>query len=349
MTAPRFDCDTTGRVGDADHSRIAADAGLLYLPVERPGIRRRRRGRGFSYTRDIGGPVGADERARLAALAIPPAWTDVWIAPEPLAHVQAVGVDQAGRRQYRYHPDWRVAADVAKFERLGQFAKPLARLRQQVDRDLRQRTEDWACAALVRLIDDSLIRPGHMRHLRTTGSIGATTLQAEHVDVTRSKISLRFAGKSAVDHEIEIRDSLLARRLSDLLDEAGPGDPIFSDDDGAPVDSGELNRYLARHAGEEYTAKDLRTWGATSAVAERLATTRLGDHDDDVDAIVSAAIEHAAERLGNTVQVCRTAYVSPSIIERYRDGTLAQTWKVSRSTVWLSRAEQTVRRTLEAE
>ncbi len=333
---------------DSDHARIARGAGLLYLPVERPGIRRRRRGRGFSYVRDSGRPVGTDERARIAALAVPPAWTDVWIAPEPLAHVQAVGVDQAGRRQYRYHPDWRIAADLVKFERLAQFAKPLTHLRQQVGHDLRQRTGDWACAALVRLIDDSLIRPGHMRHLRTTGSIGATTLQAEHVDVSRSIVRLRFDGKSAVAHEIEIRDSLLARRLSDLLDDAAPGDPIFADDAGTPVDSDELNRYLARHAGEEYTAKDLRTWGATSAVAERLATTRPGDHDGDEDAAVLAAIEHAAERLGNTVQVCRTAYVSPDIVERYRDGTLARTWKASRSTMWLSRAEQTVRRTLEA-
>ena len=210
----------------------------------------------------------------MESLVIPPAWTDVWIAPEPTAHLQATGTDKDGRRQYLYHPDWRQAADAAKFTRLSDFATPLGRLRRQVDRDLRAGGEDWSCAALVRLIDESLIRPGSLRHFRTTGSVGATTLGAEHLDVSRHVVHLQFEGKGAIEHDIEVHDPLLARTISKMLDAAAPGEAIFTDGDSAPVDSVRVNAYVREHAGVcsrrrtfgpgERRARSPRSWPARS-------------------------------------------------------------------------------------
>lgn len=343
-----------------DHEQIALDAGLRYLPAGRPGIHRRRRGRGFGYARDDGRPVGERDRERIAGLVIPPAWTDVWIAPEPDAHLQATGLDDRGRRQHLYHPAWRAAADVAKFERLAGFARPLQRLRAQVAADLRARRPGWGTAAAVRLIDDSLIRPGSMRALRSNGSVGATTLGAEHVSVTGQSVRLRFEGKSAVDQDVAVRDPLLARRLSDLLDEARPGEPLFGDDDGRPVDCDALNAYIAEHAGPGFTAKDLRTWGASSLAAASLLADgangaerasgagRAGEDGHAVEAAIHAALQSTADQLGNTLAVCRSAYVAPAVLDAYRSGELAEHWRRSRRARWLSRVEQTLRRALAA-
>jgi DNA topoisomerase-1 len=334
-----------------DEARIAAAAGLAYLPADRPGWRRVRRGSGFSYVDQGNRPLSERRRRRVEALVIPPAWTDVWIAPETDAHLQATGYDKDGRRQYLYHPDWRVAADAAKFVRLSEFCRPLGRLRRQVDHDLRHRGDDWPCAALVRLIDESLIRPGSLRHLRTTGSVGATTLGVEHLDVSRHVVHLQFEGKGAIEHDIEVHDPLLAKTISRLLDEARPGEPIFTDGNSAPVDSERVNEYVRTHAGPLFTAKDLRTWGATCIVAENLAratSTRSADDDTAREGAVKLAIEQAAERLGNTATVCRASYVSPAVIESFRDGQLREAWRASRSSRWLSRTDRAVSRVLEA-
>ncbi len=264
-----------------DEQRIAAAAGLEYLAADRPGWRRVRRGSGFSYLDQRGHRLSDHRRRRVESLVIPPAWTEVWIAPEPTAHLQATGYDNDGRRQYLYHPAWREAADEAKFVRLAEFSRPLGRLRRQVDHDLRHRGDDWSCAAVVRLIDESLIRPGSLRHFRTTGSVGATNLGAEHLDVSRHVVHLQFEGKGAIEHDIEVDDPLLARTISKMLDAAKPGEPIFTDGNAVPVDSERVNDYVRTHAGPLFTAKDLRTWGATCVVAEQLARTRLGRTGDD--------------------------------------------------------------------
>ncbi|HEY3483887.1 MAG TPA: hypothetical protein VGK49_00830 [Ilumatobacteraceae bacterium] len=328
--------------GNGEAARIAREAGLLYLPDDRPGIRRRRRGGGFSYVEPSGRKVAAAERDRIAALAIPPAWTDVWIAPEADAHLVATGVDARGRKQYLYHPAWRAAADVAKFDRLASFGPGLVRLRRAVADDLRSLEPGWVCAALVRLIDDALIRPGDRRYFRTNGSVGATTLSPEHLSVSRQVVRLQFEGKGAVEHDIQIRDPLLARRISDLLDQAQPGQPIFADESDVPVDRARLNAYISAHAGAQFSAKDLRTWGATCLVARELVAVR----DRDADECVRDAIAVAAEQLGNTPAVCRSSYVAPAVVDSFESGSLVDAWRRSRRTAWLSRVEQTVSRVL---
>ena len=328
------------------HDRIASDAGLQYLMDDRPGIERRRRGRGFTYVDHRGRIVEGAERFRLQAMAIPPAWTKVWIAGEPDAHLLATGYDDRGRKQYLYHPAWREASDVAKFERLWSVGGGLPRLRREVDRELHARGTDWRTAAVVRLIDDSLIRPGSWRRLVENGSVGAITLGVGDVEIEGTRIALHFEGKSAVEQQTEIRDPLLARRLSTLIDEstAGTGENdegmLFVDSDDRPITAGQVNRYIAAHSAADMSAKDLRTWGATCAAADRL----LHADGDDVDAAVRLAIEHAADRLGNTVAVCRSSYIAPRVLSAFETGELQQEWQRSRRAKWLSRVEQTVRR-----
>lgn len=339
-----------------EDNRVEADlaeaAGLRYLHGDRPGIRRVRRGRGFSYHRGSGAALEGRARERLDALVIPPAWTDVWIAPEADAHLLATGRDDRGRKQYLYHPDWRVAADLAKFEHLGDVGRCLGTLRKAVDHDLRARTEEWPTAAMVRLIDVSLIRPGSRRNLAENGSVGATTLGAEHISIEGRRITLDFDGKSAVEQHVEIDDLLLARRLSSLIDGEHLGG-LFVDRDDSPVDAATLNDYIARHTECDMTAKFLRTWGATCAAAGCLlgVTAVEGDATDDHrvdgDAWIRRAVEYTADRLGNTPAVCRASYIAPTVLDAFESGELAETWRRSRRTQWLSRTEQTVRRVLQ--
>ena len=320
-------------------SRIAADAGLLYLPDDRPGIARRCRGRGFTYVDHRGRVVDGAERSRLQALAIPPAWTAVWIAAEPDAHLLATGYDDRGRKQYLYHPAWREASDLAKFEHLGPVGDALTRLRRDVDQELRSHGVEWRTAAVVRLIDNSLIRPGSRRRLEENGSVGAITLGIGDVRVDGTRIALDFEGKSAVEQQTEVRDPLLARRLSTLIDES-TGGMLFVDSDDRPITAGQVNEYIGIHSGSDMSAKDLRTWGATCAAAERLVRA----DGDDIDAAVRVAIEHAADRLGNTVAVCRSSYIAPRVLSAFETGELLEEWQRSRRAKWLSRVEQTVRR-----
>jgi DNA topoisomerase I len=324
---------------NVDHGRIAVDAGLRYLTDDRPGIERRRCGRGFTYLDHRGHVVDGAERARLQAMAIPPAWTAVWIAEECDAHLLATGYDDRGRKQYLYHPAWREASDLAKFERLGAVGDALPSLRRDVDHELRTRGADWRTAAAVRLIDDSLIRPGSRRRLEENGSVGAITLGIGDVEVNGTRIALHFEGKSAVEQQTEIRDALLARRLSTLLDESTDG-MVFVDADDRPISAGQVNEYICVHSGSKVSAKDLRTWGATCAAADRLVRA----DGDDLDSSVRSAIEHAAELLGNTVAVCRSAYIAPRILSSFETGELREEWHRSRRARWLSRVEQTVRR-----
>ena len=275
-------------------------------------------------------------------MAIPPAWTEVWIAAERDAHLLATGRDDRGRKQYLYHPKWRDAADLAKFDHLASVGSALPRLRRDVDDDLRGRHPEWRTAAVVRLIDDSLIRPGSRRRFEENGSVGAITLNSEHVQVDGTRIALRFDGKSAVEQQMEIRDPLLARRLSSLLDE-GPDGALFVDTDGRPISPRQVNDYIAARSNAPVTAKDLRTWGATCAAAE-LLVDQFDVEAADRDGAVRRAIEHAAELLGNTVAVCRSSYIAPRVLSAYESGELLDEWRRSRRTTWLSRAEQTVHR-----
>lgn len=327
-----------------DPRTLAKRAGLVHRGDDRPGIRRRRAGSGFTYTDRSGRRLVGKERLRVEQLAVPPAWTDVWISPEPNSHLLACGVDADGRKQYLYHPKWAETANSAKFERLADFAGPLSALRSHVEQTLRSAGDDWACAAVVRLIDNALIRPGSFRRYRECGTVGAVTLHGCHVETSRRRVRLHFEGKHDIEHDLEVNDPLLARRISELLDRADDDQPLFVDTAGTAIDAPRVNRFIAAHAGPTFTAKDLRTWGATCLVAAQLAAAPgVGA---DPEALIRDAIGSAADRLGNTVAVCRSSYVAPAVVDGYRTGALREAWHRSRRATWLSRCEQAVRRIL---
>jgi DNA topoisomerase I len=313
--------------GDAgiEPERSARAAGLRYVTDEQPGITRRRRGRGFQYLAPDGRTI-ADraERSRIDSLAIPPAWTDVWICASPKGHIQATGRDARGRKQYRYHPRWREVRDETKYHRLAAFARALPRIRRRVDRDLRRRalSRERVVATVVRLLDETTIRVGNDEYARENRSFGLTTLRDRHVDVRGDRIRFRFRGKSGRVHEVEVEDPRVARvvrRCEEL-----PGQDLFQyvNGDGEPVDvtSDDVNDYIREAAGDEFTAKDFRTWTGTVLAAWTL--DELGGTDGAPKKQLVSAIESVAQELGNTPAVCRACYVHPDVIDAHLDGTL---------------------------
>ncbi len=326
---------------------LAAEAGLRYVTDEMPGLRRVRRGRGFAYLDHHGQTVTGAERERVGSLAIPPAWQEVWISPDPSGHILATGLDNAGRKQYMYHPDWELIRDEVKFDRMVDFGRRLARLRRRLDRDLRQPglSRDKVTALAVAVLDRTLIRVGNRRYV-DDGAYGLTTLTSDHVDIVGREVRLEFAGKGGADHELVFRD----RRLAELIgrcDELA-GQTLFSyrtEDGVMAATSTDVNSYLGQVMAGPFTAKDFRTWGASTSVAESLTGADAGDQEGEI----LAAIDGAAEKLGNTRQVCRTSYVHPLIPDAYRSGQLAEAWRRSRNGHWLDRSESTVNRLLAAE
>jgi DNA topoisomerase-1 len=338
-----------GLPADAPPEVHAEAAGLVYVSDEEPGVRRVRRGRGFSYVRDDGSLVDGEERERMKALAIPPAWTDVWICEDPAAHVQATGIDDAGRKQYRYHPRWRAVRDATKFHRMGAFADALPTIRDSVDRDLRARSmsRERVLALVVALLDETMIRIGSREPGEEGGAIGLTTLACEHVDVHGTRVHFSFPGKSGQEQDLELRHPRLARQL--LRCEEIPGQRLFAwqddDDTWRQVDSGDVNAYLREIAGDDLTAKDFRTWGGTVVAAQTLR--ELGPPADrrEADANILAAIDAAAERLGNTRAVCRASYLDPRVPKAYRFGHFDEVWDGHDDVVeGLAPAERAVRR-----
>lgn len=332
--------------GDAAAARAA---GLRHVTDSAPGHRRVRRGTGFSYVDADGDVVAPEERTRIEAMVIPPAWTDVWISPEPRSHLLATGRDVKGRKVYLYHPRWRTVRDAAKFEHLADFAGALPDLRGAVDADLARRglPPEKVTALVVRLLDDTLVRVGNERYAEDNDSFGLTTLRRKHLEVDGSAVELDFVGKSGVGHRIAIDDARLARiarRCHEL-----PGKHLFSylDADGevGHVSSAEVNEYLRERMGGEVSAKDFRTWGATSVVAATLA--HPCEDDQPCDGLVRQSFVDASEVLGNTPTVCRTSYVHPVVPDAYRSGSLAEAWRVSRASSARSRPEATVERLLD--
>ncbi|MEO7072503.1 MAG: DNA topoisomerase IB [Rhodanobacter sp.] len=308
-------------------------AGLVYVSDEQPGLHRQRHGRGFSYRNAHGKRVGdAADLARIRALVIPPAYTDVWICANPNGHLQATGRDARGRKQYRYHPQWRTLRDHGKFDRVLDFGQALPRLRRRVTRDLAQPGLpcDKVLALLVRLLDETLIRVGNECYVRDNHSYGLTTLRSRHVRAERGRLRFAFRGKSGQEHEVELTDKRLARivrRIQHL-----PGQRLFQylDDDGArrPVDSDMVNEYLRRGCGDDashqFSAKDFRTFGGTVQAAGVLARTALPETGGEraQRSALSAAVKEVAAILGNTPAVCRASYIHPHVIEGWLDGSL---------------------------
>ena len=307
----------------------ASAAGLRYVSDDGPGIRRVKRGRAFAYLRPDGRPVrDAKDLARIRSLVIPPAWTEVWICSSAKGHIQAVGRDARGRKQYRYHPRWRESRDEAKYGRMVAFGRTLAKIRARVEEDLARPglPREKVLAAVVRLLERTLIRVGNEEYARANRSFGLTTLRSHHVDVAGPKIRFQFRGKSGKQHAIGIQDrelSRIVRRCQEL-----PGQELFQylDEGGhrRSVKSEDVNGYLRVVCGQPFTAKDFRTWGGTVRAAFALAAC------DPVTALNKArknvvnAIEEVSRRLGNTPSICRKCYVHPVVIESYMDGVLAQ-------------------------
>ncbi|MGJ7508091.1 DNA topoisomerase IB [Variovorax sp. GT1P44] len=299
--------------------------GLVYVDASMPGWRRVKRGTAFGY-RDTDGQWlrDADEISRIRRLAIPPAYRDVWICPLANGHLQATGVDARGRKQYRYHAEWRSLKDETKFDRLEAFGRALPRIRSRVARDLRAGPRapldrKVVLATLVRLLDTTFLRVGNEEYASSNGSYGLTTLRNKHADVRGASLKLRFRGKSGVMHETEINDprvSKIVRRCQQL-----PGQELFQyqDEDGSVrgITSTDVNAYLREVAGENFTAKDFRTWHGTAQALEltHLACGRDADKEQSAQRFsAKEVLEAVAARLGNTPAVCKKAYVHPAVL-----------------------------------
>lgn len=308
-----------------DATRSAQMAGLRYVSDQQPGIQRLRWGRGFTYIAPDGNHLEQGQhREWIQALAIPPNWEDVWICTEPNGHLQATGRDARRRKQYRYHPDWIQLRNQLKFDRLLPFAEKLPTLRQKVRRQLAQKSprldRKTITAAVVKLLDDTLVRIGNQHYSQENGSYGLTTLRKRHADIQENHLTFQFRGKSGVEQEIDIQN----RRLANIVKRCQeiPGYTLFKyiDEDGSrqTIDSEDINQFLQNTMGESFTAKDFRTWGGTVVACNVLAQ----DPHNRAE-LTTKAIKSAARQLGNRPATCRKYYIHPAIIDAYEAGYLA--------------------------
>ena len=310
--------------------QVAAErAQLRYVSDTSPGITRHAAKNGFDYRLPDGALVRDIETLRrIRSLAIPPAWTEVWICPDPNGHLQATGRDARGRKQYRYHPRWREVRDEAKYTKLLIFARALPLIRARVEADLKRRglPREKVLAAIVRLMEMTLIRIGNVEYAKANKSFGLTTLRDRHVVIEGGNIHISFRGKSGKRHESDINDRRLARIVKDCRDL--PGYELFQyiDEDGQrhDVNSADVNDYLREITGEDITAKDFRTWAATHLAAEALREFEQFDSNAKRKKAIVEAVKKVATHLGNTPAICRRSYIHPAILDGYMDGTLLQ-------------------------
>lgn len=313
----------------ADPPPAAKAAGLRYVTDSKPGIRREQDGEGFRYLDAKGEPV-EDEATlkRIKSLAIPPAWLEVWICPQANGHLQATGRDAKGRKQYRYHPKWRNVRDEVKYERMINFGKALPLIREEVDRALKLPglPREKVLATIVYLLEATMMRVGNEEYARTNKSFGITTLRNRHVKVDGSDVEFRFRGKSGVYHKIHVHDRRLARIIRSSRDL--PGQELFQyvDEEGEThsIDSSDVNDYLRTITGEDYTAKDFRTWSGTVLAALALQEFEKFDSETQAKKNIVRAIESVAEKLGNTPSICRKCYVHPAVLDAYLEGTVLE-------------------------
>ena len=309
----------------------ARAAGLRYVTDRRPGISRRRRGRGFSYHRPDGSLVDdAETRERITTLAIPPAYGEVWICPLPEGHLQATGRDERRRKQYRYHPEWERHRSRLKYDELVPFGEALPALRERVSADLRRRALDRrkVSALAVALLDETLARVGNAAYAEAHGHYGLTTLRDKHAEIHGATLHLSYTGKSGKEQEVALRDPRLARLVKACRDI--PGYDLFqyrTDSGKATLASGDVNDYLREAAGD-FTAKVFRTWGGTVHAARALGAAPPPEAECDQQRAEADAIRTVAEALGNTPAVTRGHYVHPDILDAYRAGALAERVRV---------------------
>lgn len=314
----------------AEMKAAARAAHLRYVSDKKPGIRRIRTPKGFRYLAPDGTRITDEETiSRIQKLAIPPAYEDVWICPHPDGHLQAVGRDARGRKQYRYHKRWREVRDESKYARMLIFGRVLPKIRERVEQDmaLRGLPRKRVLAAIVRLLETTLARVGNEEYAKANKSYGLTTLRNRHVKVQGGKVHFDFRGKSGLEHHIDLDDRRLARivkRLQDL-----PGQDLFEyvDEDGGirAVTSDDVNDYLREITGEDITAKDFRTWAATNLAAVALRELETYDSATKAKKNVVQAVEAVSQMLGNTPTICRKCYIHPAIFDGYLDGTLLDT------------------------
>ncbi|SFN96979.1 DNA topoisomerase IB [Nitrosospira briensis] len=318
--------------GVEDLAAQAAAAGLVYVSDSEPGIRRLRWGREFRY-------VGPDKKAvtdqaeleRFARLAIPPAYTDVWICRHPQGHLQATGLDARKRKQYRYHPDWRMVRDCIKFARMAEFGDALPRLRQRLEHDLRKRglPQEKVVAAIVNLLDATQVRIGNLSYARENHSFGLTTLRKRHLSISNERRALlKFKGKSGVEHEVVIEDRRITKIIRDCQQLKGPHLFQYVDEHGKrrPIGAEQVNNYLHEIMGAEFTAKDFRTWGATLRAFELMLDTPVPELPTKraLRACIVSATKKVADELRNTPAVCRKSYINPLVFSAWQKGVLHQ-------------------------
>lgn len=315
-----------------DEVQSAKQAGLRYMIPEGPGIRRVAAGEGFRYIGPDDKPIEDEETlARIKSLVIPPAWSSVWICPRPDGHIQAVGWDAKGRKQYRYHPEYRAVRDLIKFDRMQAFGKALPRIRQVVDRDLSRpgMPKRKVLAAVVKLLETTFIRIGNEEYAEENGSFGLTTLRNQHCQILGGVLKFKFRGKSGQRHEITLEDKRLARIIRRCKDI--PGSSLFEylDEDGQPqsLESGDVNTYLREISGGDFTAKDFRTWGGTCLAADFLLQELQEQNPEDTTAKAAKSalvdvVKNVACKLGNKPATCKKYYIHPAILESFTAGTL---------------------------
>jgi DNA topoisomerase-1 len=322
---------TTQANGDegtiVDAPAAAEQAGLVYVSDEEPGIRRRRSGKGFGFRNPNGTAVKDKETlARIKSLAIPPAYTDVWICADPRGHIQATGRDDKGRKQYRYHPRWREVRDSTKYERMLDFGKALPAIRQRIEADMAKRglPREKVLATVVHLLENTLIRIGNATYSKENKSFGLTTLQDKHVEVDGGKMRFQFKGKSGKIWNLQVKDRRIARIVKSCQDV--PGQHLFQylDDDGERhgVTSQDVNDYLREISGQDFSAKDFRTWAGTVLAAIALTEFESFDTKAAAKRNLKDAIERVSSRLGNTPAICRKCYIHPQVLDCYLEGDL---------------------------
>jgi DNA topoisomerase-1 len=300
---------------------------LNYVDDRDPGIRRKEKRGGWRYL-DADGETIDDEKTltRIKALAIPPAWTDVWICPDPKGHIQATGRDAKGRKQYRYHPRWREARDRSKYDKMIDFGRALPKLRARLDEDLSRRglPKEKVLAAVVSLLELTLVRIGNDAYAKENNSFGLTTLRKRHVDIGATGAVFEFKGKSGVAHKTGFRDRRLARIVQACEDL--PGQRLFQYVDEAgerhQVGSADVNAYIREAIGEEFSAKDFRTWAGALAAAECFDAMPPPTSATQAKAQVRECVKRVSQRLGNTPAVCRACYIHPAVIEAFEAGEL---------------------------
>ena len=316
----------------SDPVKSARVAGLRYVSDTGPGIQRMRVGEEFTYIGPDGKPLcDAEELQRIKALAIPPAWTEVWICPLAHGHLQATGRDSKGRKQYRYHPRWRELRDATKYNRMIIFGQALPLIRERVDSDLARSglPREKVLATVVKLLEMTLIRVGNTEYARHNRSFGLTTLRDRHVEVSGSTLCFMFRGKGGKPHTVDIKDRRLARIVKRCQDI--PGYELFQyiDDAGRrqTIDSADVNEYLRAITGQDFTAKDFRTWAGTVLAALALQEFEQFDTQAQAKKNIVQAIERVAEGLGNTPSICRKCYIHPEVIDAYMEGSLLEVLK----------------------